>query len=108
MPSLIARATSASLVMTVVATNLGAQTTLKDAFKDAFLIGTAMSARQFSALDSKAAALVRSQYNTISPENSLKGEVVHPQPGRFDFTEGDQYVAFGEKNKMFTVGHTLV
>ena len=82
--------------------------TLKETFKSAFLVGAAMNARQFSEVDARGAALVRAQYNSISPENSLKWEVVHPQLGRYDFTEGDQYVAFGEKNKMFMVGHTLV
>jgi len=100
------RMTALALVIPTIA---AAQTqSLKEAFKDAFLIGAAMNARQFSDPDAKAAALVRAQYNTISPENSLKWEVVHPQPGRYDFTEGDQYVAFGAKNKMFMVGHTLV
>jgi endo-1,4-beta-xylanase len=33
---------------------------------------------------------------------------VHPQPGTYDFAAPDQYVAFGEKNGMFVIGHTLV
>src|SRR6476620_10910199 len=82
------RMTALALVIPTIA---AAQTqSLKDAFKDAFLIGAAMNVRQFSEVDAKAAALVRAQYNTISPENSLKWEVVHQQPDRYDFTEGDQ------------------
>jgi len=81
---------------------------LKDAFKNDFLVGAALNPRQFSEADAKGAALIKEQFNTITPENSLKWEVVHPQVNRFDFSQGDQYVAFGEKNKMFTVGHTLV
>jgi endo-1,4-beta-xylanase len=87
---------------------LGAQQSLKDAYKDAFLIGAAMNARQFSDVDGPAAHLVKAQFNTISPENSLKWEVVHPQLDRYDFSQGDAYVDFGTKNKMFMVGHTLV
>jgi endo-1,4-beta-xylanase len=34
--------------------------------------------------------------------------VVHPQPTTFDFSQSDAYVAFGEANGMFIVGHTLV
>src|SRR5829696_1278699 len=81
---------------------------LKDAFKNDFLVGAALNLRQFSEEDAKGAALIKEQYNTISPENSLKWEVVHPQVNRYDFSQGDQYVDFGSKNKMFTVGHTLV
>ena len=44
----------------------------------------------------------------ITPENVLKWENVHPQPDRYNFEPSDQYVAFGEANKMFVVGHTLV
>jgi endo-1,4-beta-xylanase len=38
----------------------------------------------------------------------LKWEVVHPQPGTYDFALSDKYVEFGEKNHMFIVGHNLV
>ncbi len=41
-------------------------------------------------------------------ENCMKSEVLQPQEGKFDFTLADQYVDFGQKNKMFIVGHTLI
>ncbi len=53
-------------------------------------------------------ALVKRQFNTITPENVLKWEVVHPRPGVYDFTASDRYVDFGQQNKMFIVGHNLV
>ena len=34
--------------------------------------------------------------------------IVHPQPDRYDFAPADKYVAFGERNGMFVIGHTLV
>jgi endo-1,4-beta-xylanase len=83
-------------------------TTLKDAFRGAFRVGAALNANQFSERDARAVALVKTQFNTITPENVLKWESVHPQPGKYDFSASDQYVAFGEKNGMFVVGHTLV
>jgi endo-1,4-beta-xylanase len=83
-------------------------TTLKDAFRGAFRVGAALNANQFSERDVRAAALVKTQFNTITPENVLKWESVHPRPGTYDFSASDQYVAFGEKNGMFVVGHTLV
>src|SRR5215831_18650298 len=84
------------------------QNSLKDVYKDSFLMGAALNEATFSERDARAAAIVKSQFNAITPENVLKWENVHPQPDRFDFAPGDQYVAFGEKNGMFIVGHTLV
>jgi len=81
---------------------------LKDAFKDDFLVGTAISHDQLDGLDPKGIALAAEQFNAISPENCLKWEEVHPEPERYDFERADKYVEFGEKHKMFILGHTLV
>lgn len=81
--------------------------TLKEAFRADFRVGTALSPRQFSESDTASVALVTQQFNTISPENVLKWERVHPQPGVYDFTPSDAYVAFGERHGMFIIGHTL-
>ena len=82
--------------------------TLKDAFAGVFRVGAALNANQFTERDAKGAALVKAQFNTTTPENVLKWEVVHPQPTTYDFGQSDRYVAFGEANGMFVVGHTLV
>src|SRR5256712_872834 len=82
--------------------------TLRAAFEGAFLVGAALNAAQCSGRDTLGAALVRAQFNAITPENVLKWASVHPRPGTYDFTAADQYVAFGERNRMFIVGHTLV
>ena len=88
--------------------NIQAQTTLKDAFKDHFLIGAALNRAQIFEKDKTGAKIVKTQFNTISPENILKWESVHPKSDKYDFEAADAYVAFGEKNKMFIVGHALV
>jgi len=85
-----------------------AQPTLKEAFAGAFVIGAALNQSQFSEQDVRGAALVKAQFNAISPENILKWESVHPRLGTYDFAGPDRYVAFGETNGMFIVGHTLV
>jgi endo-1,4-beta-xylanase len=82
--------------------------TLKDAFRGAFRVGAALNSDQFFERDARGAALVKAQFNTITAENALKWEHVHPRPNTYDFAAPDQYVAFGEKNGMFLVGHTLV
>src|SRR5215213_2989242 len=107
------RSATSTLLMTAVVAVIpivahAQRQSLKDVFKNDFLVGAALNPRQFSEEDAKGAALIKEQFNAISPENSLKWEVVHPQVNRYDFSQGDQYVAFGDKNKMFTVGHTLV
>ena len=82
--------------------------TLKDAFKGSFLVGAALNEAQFTEADARSAALVKAQFNAIAPENILKWGSVHPEPDRYDFGPADSYVAFGEKNHMFILGHTLV
>lgn len=91
-----------------LADTMSAQTTLKDAFRDDFRIGAALNQSEFTGENSNAAAIVKTQFNTISPENVLKWESVHPQPGQFNFSSSDRYVAFGQANGMFIVGHNLI
>jgi endo-1,4-beta-xylanase len=81
---------------------------LGDAFHDSFRIGAALNAAQFTEQDARGAALIKQQFNSITPENVLKWERVHPKPGVYDFDLPDRYVAFGEKNHMLIIGHTLV
>lgn len=96
-----------SLLFTTFATELNSQT-LKEAFKDYFLIGCAISDFQAAGKEPKALEIAAEQFNTITPENMLKWERVHPEPDRFDFELPDRLVEFGQKNGMFIVGHTLV
>jgi endo-1,4-beta-xylanase len=84
------------------------QPTLKEVFKDKFLIGVALNEAQLAERDERGAAIARTQFNSISPENVLKWEAVHPQPDKYEFEAPDRYVAFGEKNAMAIIGHTLV
>ena len=84
------------------------QQPLKDTFKNDFMIGAALNRRQIFEQDARAAAIVTKHFNSITPENILKWALVHPEPGRYDFTASDRFVEFGEKHRMFVVGHTLV
>ena len=98
----------AGLFGMMMATSQGAETALKDAFKNDFRIGAALNPAQFSEANAAEAALVKRQFNSITPENVLKWGLVHPALGRFDFAPADRYVEFGVQNKMFIVGHTLI
>lgn len=81
---------------------------LKNSFKDNFYMGAAINENQIVEKDAAAVTILKKEYNTISPENSLKWMFLHPEPKTFFFDMADKYVAFGEKNKMYIVGHTLV
>jgi endo-1,4-beta-xylanase len=82
--------------------------TLKAAFKGIFRIGAAVNQNQFEEKDARGVAIIAAQFDTISPENALKWEAIHPRPGGYNFDPADRYVTFGEKYKMFIVGHNLV
>ncbi len=84
------------------------QISLKEVFKNDFSIGAALSVDQISGKEPDAIALVKKHFNSITPENILKWEEVHPAPDRYSFEPPDRYVAFGEKHKMHIIGHTLV
>src|SRR5215471_5573840 len=102
----------AVVVSAMVATGNAADATvsLMDAFKGCFKVGVALNQRQFTEQDTNGAALVKRQFNAVSPENVMKWERIHPRsgPDGYDFEAADRYVEFGEKNGMFIVGHTVV
>jgi len=81
---------------------------LKKIFHDTFMVGAALNTQQINGPDDRALILVKQQYNTITAENCMKWEKIHPEPGKYDFGPADDFVTFGEQNQMFIVGHTLV
>ena len=81
---------------------------LKDTFQGDFRVGVALSMDQISGKEPSALAVVEKHFNSITAENILKWEEVHPEPDRYNFAPADRYVAFGEKHNMHIVGHTLV
>ncbi len=83
-------------------------TALKTVFRDAFLIGAAVNPDQFSERDTLGVALLKTHFNSITPENVLKFECVHPRPGTYSWSGPDRYVDFGTRNGMTVIGHTLV
>ncbi|WP_454832874.1 endo-1,4-beta-xylanase [Pseudoxanthomonas wuyuanensis] len=85
-----------------------AQTSLKDAYSEAFLLGVAVNDDIVSGRDARSQALVPVHFNAITAENVMKNEVVNPRSGVYDFAAADAFVDFGEKHGMFIIGHTLV
>ncbi len=83
-------------------------TTLKEAYKKDFLIGTALNTAQIEEKEQGSLKLIPAQFNAISPENIMKCEVIHPKWDEYNFTMADKFVEYGKNNNMFIVGHTLV
>ncbi|MFL9839225.1 endo-1,4-beta-xylanase [Flavobacterium sp. ST-75] len=82
--------------------------TFKDAFKDKFYIGVAINRRQALQKNEKETTLIKQYFNSISPENDLKWENIHPSQGIYNFDPADSYVKTGTESGMFIIGHTLV
>ena len=85
-----------------------AASTLKDAYRGAFLLGTAVNDDIVAGRDPRSEALVPRHFNALTAENVMKAEVLHPQPGVWDFGPADAFVAYGERHGMYLIGHTLV
>src|SRR5262245_13208798 len=94
-------------------------TALKDAYKEHFLIGTAINRnmatgnagfRRSAEQNANDIVLIKEHFNQISPENDLKWQLIHPREGAdgYDFGPADAFVSFGLSNNMYIVGHTLV
>jgi len=84
------------------------EVSLKEVYKNVFMIGTALNFNQIADKDSKSMALVQRHFNTITAENILKWGIVHPEEDLYNFEQADAFVSLGEQNKMFIIGHTLV
>jgi endo-1,4-beta-xylanase len=114
----------AALIFTATATAHAADSpTLKDAYKDHFIVGVAIN--RTIALGSAVradnvnrtldqvmtdTAIAKTQFNQIAPENDLKWQLIHPREGAdgYDFVPADAFVNFGLSNNMYLVGHTLI
>jgi endo-1,4-beta-xylanase len=81
---------------------------LKETFKDDFLIGAALNAEQIVEKDAGAKALVPRHFNAITPENIMKAEVIHPEWSRYNFDTADKMVAYAQKHNLQVNGHTLI
>lgn len=81
---------------------------LKNAYKDDFYIGAALSADQIEQKNPSVDSLIKREFNSITAENIMKSMFIHPEKDKYDFSLTDKFVAYGEKNNMFIHGHTLI
>ena len=81
---------------------------LSDRYKDLFHLGAAINQDIIFGKDVQSLNIVTSEFNSITPENSLKWMYLQASPNKFNFIAADKYVALGIKNNMNIVGHALV
>jgi endo-1,4-beta-xylanase len=78
---------------------------LKDYYKDYFPIGVAVSAQDIK--DPEEVKLILSQFNSLTPENSMKMAPIHPEENRYNWKDADAIVAFAQANGLRVRGHNL-
>ncbi len=106
-PAALLLAVAASMALPALAADT-APVTLKDAYAESFLLGTAVNDDIVAGRDTRAQALVPRHFNALTAENVMKVEELHPTPDSWNFGPADAFVAFGQKHDMFLIGHTLV
>lgn len=82
----------------------GALPQLREAYKDYFMIGAAVNKWSIEA----EASLLTEHYNSLTAENEMKFERLHPQEQQYDFEVPDKMIAFTKEHGMSMRGHTLV
>ena len=80
--------------------------TIKDTYRNHFLIGTAGDLPGgYSDLEK---GLVKEHFNIVTPENCMKPALVHPDEDAWRFERTDALVKWCEDNKLAIHGHTLL
>jgi endo-1,4-beta-xylanase len=97
----------AATIKAQAAAKASAATGLREAYKDDFLIGTALSAQIIKQQDPALIALINKEFNSITPENCMKWGEVHNANGSWNWKHTDAFVDFGSKHNLHMVGHTL-
>ena len=83
-----------------------AQSLREEADRVGILVGAVVRPAQLS--EPAYASTLAREFNMVEPEDAMKWWVVRPDQATFDFTTGDQVVAFAEAHSMKVRGHTLV
>lgn len=78
------------------------------AYSDNFTVGATLSREQLRGNDARALAIAAREFSSISPENDMKWEEIHPEQDSFNWAPADAFVAFGEEHDKEVIGHALV
>lgn len=102
-----AATTLAATIKAQAAVKASAATGLREAYKDDFLMGAALSASIIKQQDPILMTLVNKEFNSITPENCMKWGEVRNADGSWNWQHTDAFVEFGSKHNLHMVGHTL-
>lgn len=81
-------------------------TSLKSAVAGRYKIGVGVSDNIPSR--EKDWKLLTTQFEIVTPENSMKTQSIQPNEGEFNFATCDRFVSFAKEHKLDVVGHCLV
>src|SRR5262249_19149809 len=76
----------------------GQTPSLKDTYKNDFLIGVALGGTLPDDYSPAELAVIKSQFNAVTPENCMKPESVHPEENKWTFEMADALVKFAQEN----------
>jgi GH35 family endo-1,4-beta-xylanase len=79
---------------------------LKNAVGNRFKLGVGVS--HLVVQQPQDAALIRQQFQIITPENCMKPQSIHPGENQWSFDDTDRFVEFARANNLEVVGHCLV
>ena len=81
---------------------------LAGSWRDAFLIGLAVSNQTLDSLDPGHLELVAREFNSVTAENAMKWGVIRPDGVNWRWQRADTLVEFASAREMYVLGHTLV
>jgi endo-1,4-beta-xylanase len=81
---------------------------LRDEFRDIFLLGTALNYEQIMGRDQASLEFIASQFSALTAENAMKWERLQSVEGSFNWRYADAMTAFARDNQLHVTGHTLV
>ncbi len=79
---------------------------LKNYYSDHYLIGAALFPELFD--NPVSAELIKTNFNSVTPENDMKWGLLHPTLDEYKFDRADKIVAFAQANDIKLIGHTLI
>ncbi|GLV13324.1 beta-xylanase [Alicyclobacillus hesperidum] len=77
---------------------------LSERYRPYFRIGAAVNAKSLNTHRD----LLVTHFNSVTAENEMKWEEIHPEQDRYEFAKADALVNFAREHGMFVRGHTLV
>jgi GH35 family endo-1,4-beta-xylanase len=86
----------------------GGSVSLAQLYRDDFLIGLAIDFTETNPPTAQEQAIIKTHFNVITPENSMKPISTHPAEDHWTWETADRLIDFCQFNNIKVWGHTLV